>query len=333
MKDHQTLNIAPYCETGHHKRRTMKSDPKGFKARSMITSSLTKGISFCDRFRRTGTLFDTNKAKSIEEEESESSLERKIRYFYSPYNKLGNYKPYMKFEFEELDDGHIQNIPVNPKRKSTWNKLSNIIMEDSKTLKKFIKNISQRDIPSLASFSPSVKSKVKEKKSRASLTPYKEVPIVKKLRVSRFRKPNVFRKRKITMKQPKTRFLVPEKKEVFESTASSENTIAVRPFSPIIRRKKLLEDIDEIKIVKESCENPLNLLSCRPGMVLPNSSASPIGSPIKNSFKKSLSSKKKQLKTAYSPTLFTRVRRRVKFHSTKLQAFINAKTLSPQNNT
>ncbi|CAI2378815.1 unnamed protein product [Moneuplotes crassus] len=300
-------------------RRNFKSNPRSYKMKSVLCSSMVKEIAFIDKLRRSGTLFAGDKPKSIKDEDSESSLERKIRFFYSPYNKMGNYKPYMKFEIED-EDNCLQSLSVSPKRKSTWNKLSKIIIkEDPKTWKKMVNNISHIYVNNPKKFGDSLKPRSNYSRSKVSISTFNETQPGNKLQPSKFRKSYVHKKRKIMVKHIKPRLTKVDHHKTLDHHTVTVNKVAKsRPFSPEARHKKLLDDITNIKLAKESCENPIFLLSPRPEHPRSHQPQVPTRRRLHLSKNKALCLKKKQVFMSKGDNFIKRARRRAKISTTKV---------------
>ena len=68
---------------------------------------------------------DTWKFHNKFDELKETSLERKLKYFYSPYNKLNNLNKCMKFELDHPDsEDLIRSTKIKVGIKSQWKNLS-----------------------------------------------------------------------------------------------------------------------------------------------------------------------------------------------------------------
>mmetsp|Transcript_25885 Transcript_25885/g.29875 ORF Transcript_25885/g.29875 Transcript_25885/m.29875 type:complete len:133 (-) Transcript_25885:773-1171(-) len=78
-------------------------------------------------------------------EENETSLERKLKYFYSPYNIGNDFNSFMKFDAEEADRQLLKHSTQQADRHDQWRKLSKIIFkEDAKVFKRILKTIKKR---------------------------------------------------------------------------------------------------------------------------------------------------------------------------------------------
>lgn len=99
-------------------------------------------------------------------EENETSLEKKLKYFYSPYNIGNDFNSFMKFDAEEADRQTVKHPAQQADRHDQWRKLSKsnfwfkptvtnmtvyhanlsvvIFKEDAKVFKRILKTIKKR---------------------------------------------------------------------------------------------------------------------------------------------------------------------------------------------
>lgn len=119
-----------------------KSCPKGMKQiRSVIYNKSRRDFSFSKLLKRTETYL-AKSSHSI----SESSLEKKVRYFYQPYNHTGDYAKWMRFENhdDEVLSKHKTNT-LSGIRRSCWRKVSKIIIKgDNEIFKKMMRELKGR---------------------------------------------------------------------------------------------------------------------------------------------------------------------------------------------
>ena len=121
-----------------------KSWPRGMtKVRSVCLGTIRQGISFGKVFKRTETFLDRQESDEL----TETSLELKLKYFYSPYNRTADFNKCMKFEPEEDEVVDTKNLQPNhsSNRKSQWKRLSKMIFKgDEKIFKKMVRTIKKR---------------------------------------------------------------------------------------------------------------------------------------------------------------------------------------------